>query len=352
MSTAAPVTQRDLARACGVHPSTICLALNNAPSIPAVTRQRIQAAARRLGYRPNAAARNLAFLRSERSVGASLPMAWISQEPERDFWRRDPGARDYREGAARRAASLGYHLEEFWVHEPGMTPGRLARILRARGIACALFPIYRTFDPDLLQPVWSGFSCAAFNDHRADAWLDVVSPDYYHNTALALDRLQEQGYGRIGLVITEAFDQATDGLVRSRYLRHQDEIPPVRRLPACVLRGGPESLAAWAGLHAPDALLCDDVALAARIEAAGLTAAAVPLRQAGDASGRAGIDERAAEIAATAVGCLADKAKRFERGIGGSTRQYLIKGAWHEPVAPAMPLADCGLAGGLLATAV
>ena len=44
-----PVTQRDVAAACKVHPSTICLALNNSPSIPLVTRQRIRAVAPQLG---------------------------------------------------------------------------------------------------------------------------------------------------------------------------------------------------------------------------------------------------------------------------------------------------------------
>src|SRR5690606_22275069 len=89
MSSVSPITQRDVARACGVHPSTLCLALKNSPSIPLPTRLRVQAAAEELGYRPNVAARNLALLRGDRQGAGSLPIAWINQESQRNHWRAD-----------------------------------------------------------------------------------------------------------------------------------------------------------------------------------------------------------------------------------------------------------------------
>jgi LacI family transcriptional regulator len=129
-----PITQRDVAEACGFHPSTVCLALKNSPSIPAETRRQIQGVAEKLGYQPNVAARNLALLRSDRKSGGSLPIAWINQEVRRDHWRTDVEARVYFEAARARAGETGYHLEEIWTHEPGMTPPRIVQILRARGI--------------------------------------------------------------------------------------------------------------------------------------------------------------------------------------------------------------------------
>lgn len=332
MSSTTPVTQRDIARACRVHPSTICLALNNSPSIPASTRRRIQTEARRLGYQPNAAARNLAFMRNERRPGSSLPMAWINQEPSRDFWRKEDGARIYHESARRRAAELGYHLEEFWVHEPGMTLGRLTQIIRARGIECVMFPIFRTLDSGLFQPAWSGFSCVAFNDLRAGDWLDVVCPDYYHNTTLALERLLARGLARIGLVITDAFDRATNGLVRSRYLRHRDEVSSPGCVPVCMLPAGAaddfDQFLAWHEEHVPDAVLCDDTVLGVQASALGLPVTIMPLRI-DEGSNIAGVNEMGGDVAATAVSCLADKVRRFEKGIGGNTRQHLVKGLWH-----------------------
>ncbi|HYD82576.1 MAG TPA: helix-turn-helix domain-containing protein, partial [Opitutus sp.] len=152
---AAPITQRDVARACGVHPSTICLALKNSPSIPLATRLKVQAAAEELGYRPNVAARNLALLRGDKSGAGSLPIAWLNQEAERNHWRTDPEARPAFDRARARAAELGYHLEEIWTREPGMTVGRLVQIVRARGIQGVLFPVHRAFDYSLVTPAWS-----------------------------------------------------------------------------------------------------------------------------------------------------------------------------------------------------
>jgi len=45
--------------------------------------------------------------------------------------------------AARRATELGFRLENFRLHEPGMTPARLVEVLRARGIRGVLADFHR-----------------------------------------------------------------------------------------------------------------------------------------------------------------------------------------------------------------
>ena len=50
---------KDLARECGVSVATVSKALNGQPDIADSTRERIRAAAHRMGYLPNAAARAL-----------------------------------------------------------------------------------------------------------------------------------------------------------------------------------------------------------------------------------------------------------------------------------------------------
>ena len=50
---------KDLAKECGVSVATVSKALNGQPDIAPATRERIRAAARRVGYLPNAAARAL-----------------------------------------------------------------------------------------------------------------------------------------------------------------------------------------------------------------------------------------------------------------------------------------------------
>jgi len=68
------VTMRDVAQTSGFSPATVSIVLNNAPLaqyIAPATKKKIEEAARKLGYRPNAMAR---FLRSKRthSVGVML----------------------------------------------------------------------------------------------------------------------------------------------------------------------------------------------------------------------------------------------------------------------------------------
>ena len=334
MSLATPITQRDVARACGVHPSTICLALKNSPSIPLPTRRRVQAAAEELGYRPNVAARNLALLRGERQGGGSLPIAWINQEPQRNHWRVDAGARVYFEQARRRADELGYHLEEIWTREPGMTATRLMQIVGARGIEGVIFPVHRSFEFSLLAPGWNDFALVGLNDHRLTEWVDVVCPDHYRNAEMVFRQVRRMGCGRVGLAISTQLDAASNGLIHGSYLRYQAEIASAERLPTCFLPDEPsakaEAFEEWLHIYQPDVVVSAEGELVARARDGGwnalwvgLSAGSLPF----DGGGAAG----AAEVAGAAIDCLVEKMRRFERGVRESTRVHLLKSAWIEP---------------------
>lgn len=334
MSDRPPVTQRDVAEACGVHPSTICLALKNSPSIPLLTRQRVQAAAAELGYRPNVAARNLALLRGDKQSGGSLPIAWINQEPQKNHWRADAQAFALFESARRRAAELGYHLEEMWTNEPGMTATRLGQIVRARGIDGVIFPVHRRFEFSLLSSAWSEFALVGLNDHRLSEWVDVVCPDHYRNTEMVVRQARRLGCSRIGLAVTAQFDAASNGLVHSCYLRQQAELPRADRVPTCFLGDDRESrqqsFEEWLHAYRPEAVITSDADLVGRAREAGfdaiwlgLTSATMPFD--------GGVDESSTDVAGAAIDCVVEKMRRFETGVRESTRVHLFKSAWIEP---------------------
>ena len=334
MSDRPPVTQRDVARVCGVHPSTICLALNNSPSIPLPTRQRVQAVAAELGYRPNVAARNLALLRGDKHGAGSLPVAWINQEKEKHHWRSDPQASFYFENARRRAVELGYHLEEMWAHEPGMTVARLAQIVHARGIEGVLLPVHRRFEFSLLSAVWNDFALVGLNDHRLSEWVDVVCPDYYRNAEMIFRETRRLDYGRVGLVLTAQFDAASNGLVHSCYLRYQSEVASSERVPACFLADGsnarPLAFEEWMVEYQPAVVVTADADLVRRARVAGFNSIWLGLGAA-TSPFDGGIDEGSVDVAAAAVDCVVDKMRRFEKGMRESTRLHLLKSAWVEP---------------------
>ena len=327
-----PITQRDVAHACGLHPSTVCLALKNSPSIPAETRQRVQAVASALGYQPNVAARNLALLRTERKPAASLPLAWINQEIRRDHWRSDAEARAYFEGARRRAEEAGYHLEEIWTREPGMSAARIVHILHARGVEGVIFPAHRSFDFSLLDSGWGEFAMVGCNDHRLSEWLDVVCPDDHRNTQTALRALHARGFNRIGLVLTSHFDAATAGLVHGAFLRDQAQLSPAERVPVLF---APENAAAdvmaeWIHEHAPDAVVSSAAFAGGEWNARGELEVPLALLRGDGAGCDAWIDARPREIAAAAVDCVVEKIRRFDKGPREATRVQVINGLWHE----------------------
>jgi DNA-binding LacI/PurR family transcriptional regulator len=332
MSSTLPITQRDIARACGVHPSTICLALKNSPSIPLETRRKVQAVAEELGYRPNVAARNLALLRGDKSGAGALPIAWINQETERHHWRHDPEARAHFEHARLRAEELGYHLEEIWTREPGMTAGRLVQIVRARGIEGVIFPVHRTFDFSILTPAWNDFALVGFNDHRLADWVDVVCPDYYRNMESICRQTRRIGLERVGLVVSPQCDASSNGLVHGCFLRHLCETGP-DAVPVCCLPGTESDYAnfeTWIETHEPSTVITADAGLVARARAEGHQAVWLGLGSA-QAPFDGGLDDGASEVARVAVDCVVDKMRHFEKGMRESTRVHLMKSEWVEP---------------------
>lgn len=333
MPSPAPVTQRDVAQACGLHPSTICLALGNSPSIPAATRERVQAMARKLGYQPNAAARNLAFLRVDKAETARLPLAWINQEPQRGFWRTHPIGRLYFEAARQRAEESGYYLEEFWIHEPGMRLARLIQIIAARGVQGVVFPIYQTLDPAVFAALWDEFATVSFNDQRAAEWLDVVCADSYHNFDLTLRQVRARGFRRVGLVLSPAIDATTDGLGCCRYLRFQNEQLPTERIPVCMLASDEAvrvaQVRAWSEEHRPEVILFHSADRGSWLAAVDPDIVRATWGALGG-EGMAGMDEQAGLVAHLAIDCLSDKVRRFERGLGRVTRRHLVKGSWRD----------------------
>ncbi len=333
MPAPTPTTQRDVADACGFHPSTVCLALKNSPSIPLPTRRRIQAIAEQLGYQLNVAARNLALLRTEQKGAGNLPIAWVNQELRRDHWRLDSEARIYFEAAQRRAGESGYHLEEVWTREPGMSVARIVQILHARGIEGVIFPVHRSFDFSLLNQFWSEFVMVGLNDHRLSEWIDVVAPDYYRNLEAALRRLRHFGFERPGLVLASHFDAASQGLVHGGFLRYQSELRPEDRLPVCFTgetgTSDVELVEEWFRAQRPDVVIGCEREPLSTLNRKEVKTVCVQLQASGEGFG-AGIDAGAAEIATVTVDCLVEKLRRFEKGLREPTRLHLIKGTWEE----------------------
>ncbi|MCX7914765.1 MAG: LacI family DNA-binding transcriptional regulator [Verrucomicrobiae bacterium] len=81
------VTLEQVARAAGVHRTTVSRALRNHPGIPPATRDRIVKIAKQLGYRPNPLVSIYqAYVRAHRTPHYHANIAWIDDQPSPRDW--------------------------------------------------------------------------------------------------------------------------------------------------------------------------------------------------------------------------------------------------------------------------
>lgn len=236
MPTKSPVSMQDIARAAGVHQTTVSLALRHHPRIPAATQQRVQAVADRLGYRPNPLVAALMASRRRRGWGdVQAVLAYVTGDPPTSIGGPfNRGYSDLFEGAQLRAATPGYRLENFWLGDPKMTRARFNSITTTRGIHGLLVaPLQRkTTNLDL---DWDRFSSVAYGYSLAAPDLHRILPDFYHSMQTALHQCLAAGFRRPSLVLATNVDRKADHLWLSAYLAEQHTNRALRKVPPLLL---------------------------------------------------------------------------------------------------------------------
>jgi LacI family transcriptional regulator len=204
-------TIEDVARLAGVHHSTVSRALRKSPSIPATTRERIEAVAREIGYRPDPL---LSALANRKQTGESpayrATLAWLTNYPTARGWVGGIHSEGYYRGAKARAEQLGFLLDEIWVRERGQTPDALSRILTARGIRGILVPPQPTPHCHLnLQ--WPGFCAVTFGTTLSRPHLHSVAHDHYRSVAKLVRHLVAMGFCKPVFFFEQEINLRVDG---------------------------------------------------------------------------------------------------------------------------------------------
>lgn len=325
------VSMRDVAAQAGVSRSAVSLALQGHPSIPALTRDRVLAAARRLGYRKNPLVAALMSVRRSRATGLSTraSLAYLTCHVPPDAWRQAASLRRFHAAASARAAELGFSLDEFSLGDPTMRPERLAALLRARGIHGVLvapLPGEQTrleFDVADFATVGLGLSV------RTPA-IDRVGDDHFFAAQLAYERCRALGYRRIGLALAANISRRLENRWWSGFLVAQQHVPARVRIPALMPETReeiPAQLGDWIARHRIDAVIFSlrhEENLACAPAGVGLVSLSVQ-----DASGRvAGIRQNEHQIGQEAIELLAAKLHRWSTGADVSPRLILVRGTW------------------------
>jgi DNA-binding LacI/PurR family transcriptional regulator len=325
---------RDIAARMGSSHTTVSLALRNDPRIPTATRRRVKKTARALGYQADAMVSSLmARLRTLRTKPVQTALGFVTAWPTRNGWRQASNLQRFYTGVERRARELGYTLDELWLAEPGMTPARMTKILRARGIRGLILHSLPAAGGKLLLD-WKHFSCVTKGLTVAYPPAHRVVSSHYEDMQLVLHELERRRYRRIGLVLSEALSVRVDRAWLAAFLLHQNEATPAERIPALITRttGEEEHFREWFADHQPDVILFSDQPIAAWVEKMKLRVprdlGLVHLDWSPDAAPLAGLDSDAEAVGVAATDLLVGQLQANEFGLPTHENIVAVRGHW------------------------
>ncbi|MES2692995.1 MAG: LacI family DNA-binding transcriptional regulator [Verrucomicrobiota bacterium] len=330
----ATVTQQMVADAVGVHLSTVSLALRNDSRLPEATRNKIRAVAQKLGYAPNPLVSLLMSRVRRRNAGYRGTLGYLHTVPTDTPKLGGHVHRNFVGGARKRAAALGYNLDELFLSDDSMSPRRIVRTLQARSIAGLVIEHTPTaLCPGRKLPFdISPFAVATLCVPLAEP-LHYVANDQYMRAILAARELLALGYRRLGLVVVGTFDSAMAHRCSAGFWAVQEYIEGIERIPILRIKDTEErAFRAWLDRYKPDAILTTNAIVPEFIAAAGLR---VPhdigwatLDWIPEHKPAAGVYGNSEHTGAAAVDLVVSQLHRGESGRPDHAMHYLVAGSW------------------------
>lgn len=327
-------TLRELAKLAGVHHTTASRALRGHAGIPAATRDRIRALAKKCGYKQHPfISAWMSHRRAAQGPSRAVKIGFLVRMSNRRTWQSTESFTRYYQGAAARAEELGFAFEEFWLGAPGMTQARMNRILHTRGVD-GIIVGSSAMARSSLRLDWEQFAAVAQGFSLVRPALSFSANDYAHTIGLALRELRHLGYRRIGYFIPPVVDARWSPYGPGAYLVYQQQIPDSDRVAA--FSGDvkkKQDFQRWVQHERPDAIL----ALGTEVEQwlremrlripadIGVVYADWNQRETGHG---AGVDHQLETAGAAAVDLLATQLQTNERGLPSIPRAVLVPGRW------------------------
>jgi Transcriptional regulators len=334
-------TMRDIAKAAGVHHSTVSRAMRDDPRVKPETREAIKALARRMQYAPNPYVTALAT--QMRSHSVKQHRATIGVLDTCSLW-----TEEYEEGIRARAAEHGFAVDTIRLRELGGGMGEAGKIITARGIR-GMIALPVQSQPDFAGLDFRALASATIDLSLRSPALHRACADYFQGIYLAADTLHAKGYKRIGfcthaseihrigvrwlggyLAWREQRDAAASVAPHiSPFLAARDIAPDEL---AKLWRESHDAFCRWLDREKPDAIISnifyfadwlkdlgcripDDIGFAAL----GITPGAAEL---------SGICQRGRQIGAAAVDLVAGQIYRNEYGLPSIPTTVLVPSIW------------------------
>jgi len=326
------INLRDIAEAMDVAVMTVSRALRNEPGVSQTLREQIQEKAREMGYEPDPALAALQYYRRTKTAPPiTSTIAWLNAWPDPKSLRSIPDFDLYWKGAQEMAESFGYRLEEFDIGA-NCPPKRVQSILHTRNIQAILIPPHSFIEVD-----WSGFDWNQFSVVRFGSGVKLeihsVTSDQVGNSIMAIEKIRELGYKRIGFVGPYSHDR----LFGAGFLWAQAKLPQTECLPPYLFEGnfeqGKPAFFDWLKSAKPDAIYGEVRSVIQSLKSEGynipedIGVATTSILDI-DADNTAGVDQHPEEIGRVAVQTLVALFHEHSRGLPSLPRQVLVKGQW------------------------
>jgi DNA-binding LacI/PurR family transcriptional regulator len=339
--TSNTVTMKTIATQAGVTQATVSMSLANNPRIPATTRERIQAIAKRLGYHPNPYISTLMRIRRQGKALKERPvLALVCGQRTLDGWRNHPAAtiRQMREGAFERATFRGFRAQEFWLHRDDMSNERFSEMLRARGIqGLLLSPLAEGDSIPALR--WDYFSAVSLSVPQPNLMLTTVCNDHYFSAVQVVRECHLRGYRRPGLVLRRGHQDRFQGRWEAGVMMGGQMLANLRGpAPLYIDETDGAELIRWLKREKPDVVITPSLDTVPDMigtlqgagwripEDLGFALLACPIQGAPVS----GIFQNGRLIGALAVDTLISLIERHEQGLPEQATTLMVEGQWNE----------------------
>jgi LacI family transcriptional regulator len=200
-------------------------------------------------------------LRISRTPGFRSTLALLNANQDQAAFTSHPTVPTYVEGCRRRAAQLGYGLDEFWLHDEELDGVRLNRIFQTRGIRGAV--VVGLMNENRLPPrfltTWEQFPAVVTGVRTQDPALSFACVDHHMLVVQAVEAALRLGYARPALVLDEKIDHLVNGrftaglLIAQQQLASRQSTRPFYKVSAA--RGDLAGFANWLNSEKPDVIL-------------------------------------------------------------------------------------------------
>lgn len=334
-----PATLKDIAEAAGVSMMTVSRALRGEPKVAPETRARVQAAAERLHYQPDPhLARLMQVVRGRKQKRLRAVIAVIREHLPQDHLLSPSYQYVPLEAIRRRAHGHGYEVEEFWLGRDGLTPARLGKILRARGIEGVIVSPQSTQLP-CNRLDYAPFAAVTFGYAMREPALHMCAGNMTLGIQTAAAQLAARGYRRVGVAVTKWIVNRSQFGYSGGLFHWQQELPPEQRVPMLLfpnndISRGYDTFARWLEAHTPDVVITFDTHVPGWLRRLGLRFPDDIGFAAHDWTPQmreyAGIHQRREHLAAAAVDLVVTQLSQHEHGVPEVPRQIMIPPEWIE----------------------